>query len=325
MFCTFCGKKLEPGEICPCRSAENPDSVKEEEQQDRPEGAENETVSADSGAQNEEEAAVSQAPLLEDQGKEEAAEEQEDKPFDNFGSETACHQGFGSHQAAPSFQWQAPEKKRSSVFSRFLSVLAHYLSQPVRAIRQAGEFGDVGVGLLCCLLQAVLLSGGVCFYLVNRVQIGYRLGFFEQAIPFEQYLAHAGSSLILLFFQLLGAVLLADALLLFLLLLFFGGIVRHGGISKMLGGAGTSLLMSGLMGLLIAAVSVLIPAAAGGLAFGGIALSIIALWIGVQAGSDLSPARLFYLLPLALLVWGGVMIWLVARIPMLSWISGLLW
>ena len=93
----------------------------------------------------------------------------------------------------------------------------------------------------------------------------------------------------------------------------------------MLGGAGTSLLMSGLMGLLIAAVSVVIPAAAGGLAFGGIALSIIALWIGVQAGSDLSSARLFYLLPLTLLVWGGVMIWLVARIPTLSWISGLLW
>lgn len=309
MFCTYCGKPLEEGEVCSCRKEEGSLSVELE-------SSETEEIRLETGegtAEPEErEAETVPAP------------EEQTVPVSG---EQAVHQqeAVSPGVFSPALEhWRPVEKKRPGVFARFGSVLAHYIPQPVQAIRQAGEFGDFGVGMLCCLFQAALLSAGLCFYLVNRVQVGYRLGFFEQAIPFGQYLVHAGSNLFLLFFQLFGVALLADVLLLFCVLLCSGSIGRRDGASKVIGGVGTALLMSGIAGIATALIASFVPGAASIALFGGGILALLAVWIGADAGTELSKTKLFYLLPLALLIWGGIMAWFVSCVPMLSWISGLI-
>ena len=336
MFCTNCGRKLEEGEVCPCRESEQSasDFSNGEEQKNCTEAMADSVQLSDNNIEDsgqkkdslDQQFAENESDTDDLLGKaNRTAEVEQPETSDD---RTAPFQDnvvpSASYMNTTHLNWQTAQPKRPSLFARFGSVLIHYIPQPIRAIRQAGEFGDMGVGILCCLLQAVFITCGICLYLVSQVQVGYRLGFFEQSIPFGQYLVHSGHSLPLLFCQILGSVLLADVLLMFLFVLFSGGIVRHEGISKMLGGIGTSLLMSGCVGLIVAIAGILIPGAATGLAFGGAALSIIALWTGAQAGSDLSPSKLFYLLPLTLLVWGAAMMWFVSRISMLSWIMGLL-
>ncbi len=215
-------------------------------------------------------------------------------------------------------------RKEPTLFSRFVSVLTHFIRQPILAIRQAGEFGDKGVGILSCFLQALLIAGGFCIYLTARVQVGYSLGFFEQAIPFGQYLAHSGSSLFVLFFQLTGAVLLADLFLIFLLILLTGGFGTQRGLSKMTGAVGTALLANGLSGMVTAVTSAFVPGAVCLLLFGGIVLSVLALYSAVKVSTELSETKLFYLFPLSLLIWFGGTSWLISNVPLLSWIFSLL-
>lgn len=256
MFCHYCGRELEEGTVCICRSFE--ESVPEE--------------------------------------------------------------GFVEFEPPVS----QVEKKEPTAFRRFVSVLTHFLSQPISAIRQAGEFADKGVGILCCVLQALLISACFCAYLMTRVQVGYSLGFFEQAIPFAQYLAYSGSSIVVLFFQLAGTVLLADFFLIFLLFLLSGGVGVSKGLSKMIGGAGTALLASGFCGLIIIVAGIFLPDAVTGVCFAGIVLSVLALYEGVKGVSDVSKTRLLYLFPLAMLIWFWGVSWLISSVPVLSWILGLL-
>ena len=140
MFCKYCGKELENGELCGCCTSEEttvPEFTEETVETDKSDG------------------------------------------FLNFDPPVP----------------QIVVRKNPNAFARFVSVLTHFVSHPISAITQAGEFADKGVGILSCLLQALLIAGGFCFYLTARVQVGYSLGFFEQAIPFGQYLAHSGSSI----------------------------------------------------------------------------------------------------------------------------------
>jgi len=283
MFCKFCGKELEEGQWCLCRSMDegNNDGTADEKEKDETPAfiTENETG------------------------------EEESKGFVMF---------------EPQPEWQPPVEKKSGVLSRFASVLRHYISQPVAAIKQAGKFEDKGVGLLCCVLQAVLLGVAMCFYLSEKVQVGYQFGFFEQAVPFGEYLIHSGSSLPVLFLQLAGFILLADLFLLLLLTLFTGGFGSKKGFSKMIGSIGTSFLTGGFAGILIAALSVFLPKTGTILLFGGILISILAIWQGLRSVSELSETKLFYLFPLAFMVWLGGIGWFVSEVPMLSWIFGLL-
>ncbi len=269
MFCKYCGKELEDGELCGCRTSEEvtvPEFAEETIETDKSDG------------------------------------------FLNF------------DPPAP----QIAVKRPPNAFARFLSVLTHFVSQPVSAIRQAGEFADKGVGILSCLLQALLIAGGFCIYLTARVQVGYSLGFFEQAIPFGQYLAHTGSSIVVLFFQLAGTVLLADLFLILLLLLLTGSFGIPKGLSKITGAVGTSLLASGLVGMVTAILGAFVPDAVYLVLFGGIVLSVLALYLGVKETAEISETKLFYLFPLSLVIWLGGISWLISGVPLLSWIFRLL-
>ncbi len=272
MFCKYCGKELEEGELCFCRSIE--------------------------------EVAVEKSEL-----------ETADVTTDQSNVFLNVEQPF-----VP----QIVKEKEPTAFARFISVLTHFIPQPISAIKQAGGFADKGVGMLACVLQALLIATGFCIYLTARVQVGYSLGFFEQAIPFGEYLAHSGSSLFVLFFQLAGTVLLADLFLIFLLFLLTGGFGTQRGLSKMTGAVGTALLSSGIAGMMTAIAGIFIPDAVYLVLFGGIVLSVLALYTGVRATAEISDTKLFYLFPLSLLIWFGGTNWLISSVPLLSWIFGLL-
>ena len=92
----------------------------------------------------------------------------------------------------------------------------------------------------------------------------------------------------------------------------------------MIGSIGTAVLTSGFAGVLIAVLSVFLPEAGTVLLFGGILLSLLAIWQGLRSVSELSETKLFYLFPLACIVWLGGIGWLVSGIPLLTWIFGLL-
>ena len=224
----------------------------------------------------------------------------------------------------PVFEVAPPVIKEPNGFSRFLSVLKHYITQPLSAIRQAGEFGDKSVGLLCCILQALLIAGSLCSYLATRVQVSYSLGFFEQGIPFGEYLKHSDLTMSSLFWQLTGTVVLADLFLIVLFWILTGEAGKEKGLSKMIGGVGTGLLSCGFVGVIVALISAMNPKLSVSLLFAGAVLCIIAVKEGVVSATGKFSTKLFYFFPLTLLLWFAGVNWFISSSSALSWIFGLL-